>query len=115
MLEQVRGFPNRGQEISCVPLKIFTDLACIPGELPRCMMLKPFYENDSLHDGYDRLAQLGRQFLSLTDLEECEVVLLPFDGKYLLEQFPGCPPVALALCTRPGLLIKPESWARRRL
>jgi Exostosin family len=72
------------QRLGNAPLRVFTDRRCLPEGVAHCQMLIPFWGNDSLHDGYDRFAQMGKDFFCLTSLEEAEIALLPFDGRFLL-------------------------------
>lgn len=69
-------------------LNFFTDRAYLPEGLPHITMLYPFWGKNPEPQGdpntgrFDRFADSGRQFLSLTSLRDADVVILPFGWEH---------------------------------
>jgi hypothetical protein len=67
-------------------LRIYTDRRYLYPGLWHSLPLIPFWGDYHDHNGFARFAREGSEFLRLTPIEEAEVALLPFDGKYLIRE-----------------------------
>lgn len=69
-------------------MNFFTDRAYLPEGLPHITMLYPFWGKNPESQGdpntgrFDRFAENGRQFLSLTSLKDADVAILPFGWEH---------------------------------
>lgn len=69
-------------------LNFFTERTYLPAGLPHITMLYPFWGKNPEPQGdpnagrFDRLADNGRQFLSLTSLKDADVAILPFGWEH---------------------------------
>ena len=65
-------------------LKLHSSKEFLPASTPHCQMLIPFWGNTSNLGKPPTFEQEGRRFLDLVDIEDADIAVLPFDGKYLL-------------------------------
>jgi Exostosin family len=69
-------------------VKIFSDRAFLPEGVPHVPMLYPFWgiseagESEENRDRLDRYRDVGASIFKLTELEEAEIAVLPFDWEF---------------------------------
>ncbi len=66
-------------------LNIFSDRRFLPEGVKHAVPLIPFWEDYLDHDGYTRFALWARDNWRLTDPEDAQIAVLPFDGRDIIE------------------------------
>jgi hypothetical protein len=79
-----------------IMLSIFSDRRFLPYGIRHALPLIPFWGDYNDHDGYTRFALWAQDNWRLADPENAQIVVLPFDGREIVERTPEVSTIDLA-------------------